>query len=81
MKLTAPQLAALQLYALPDGKRIRQGWTPRRDVVNRLAHLGLVAVRREWVHNGLTYRSKQRLAIVDVKVTDAGRQLIMNEEN
>lgn len=81
MKLTAPQLAALKLYALPDGQRIRQGWTPRRDVTGRLAHLGLVAVRTEWVHNGATYRSKQRLAIVDVKVTEAGRQLIMNREN
>lgn len=76
MKLTAPQLAALQLYALPDGQRIRQGWTPRRDVVGRLAALGLVAVRADWVHNGLTYRSKQRLAVVDVKVTPTGRALL-----
>lgn len=81
MKLTEPQLAALRLYALSDGERVREGRTPRVNVIGRLAQLGLVAIRTEWVHNGTTYRSKQRLAIVDVQVTPAGRRLIASEED
>lgn len=82
-KLTAPQLAALRLYALPDGEALRLGWWPRRDVTGRLAALGLVTVRTALVHQGLTYRSRQRLDIVHVAVTPEGRGLLdsTHEEN
>lgn len=75
-KLTAPQLGALRLYAMPDGEAIRQGWWPRRDVTGRLAQLGLLKVRTEMVHQGLTYRSRQRLEVVHVTVTTEGRALL-----
>lgn len=76
IKLTAPQLAALRFFALPDSERIRADRRPRRDLVGRLSPLGLLNVRTAWVHIGTTYRSKQRLAVVDVHVTDAGRALL-----
>jgi hypothetical protein len=74
--LTAPQLAALRHFAQSDAERNRAGWTPRIDVIGRLAALGLVRTRTAWVHNGLTYRSRQRLAVVDVYVTDTGRAVL-----
>ena len=75
MKLTAPQLQALRYYATEGRERWRIP-SPRADVRGRLGALGLLRFRTEWVHRGLTYRSRQRLTVVDVFVTDAGRVLL-----
>lgn len=71
-RLTGPQLRAL---ATEGPQRWRQT-SPRADVRGRLGALGLLTFRIEWVHTGLTYRSRQRLTVVDVFVTDAGRALL-----
>lgn len=48
---------------------------PRVDVLKRLEEMGLVELRRAWVHVGLTIRSRQRFAIVDRHLTAEGRRL------
>lgn len=81
MKLTAPQLRVLRYYAA--GVRTNRDAVfgpPRRDVRGRLVQMGLLSVRTAMVHTGTTYRSKQRLAVVDVYVTDAGRALLAEIE-
>lgn len=76
MKLTAPQLQALRFYASSDRERWQADRYPRADVRGRLGALGLLSFRTAMVHSGTTYRSRQRLAVVDVYVTDAGRALL-----
>lgn len=71
--LTVPQLRVLRYYAAPLRDRDYTVRSPRRDVRGRLVQMGLLSVRTAMVHTGITYRSKQRLAVVDVYVTDAGR--------
>ena len=75
MKLTAPQLAALRYYATEGYPRYKLSG-PRANVRDRLVRLGLLTVRTAMVRTGTTYRSRQRLAVVDVHVTDAGRALL-----
>jgi hypothetical protein len=75
MKLTAPQLAALRFYATEGPERWKMP-SPRADVRGALGALGLLRFRTEWVHTGLTYRSRQRYTVVDVYMTDAGRALL-----
>lgn len=81
-RLTGPQLQALRFYATEGSQRWQQP-SPRADVRGRLVQLGLLTVRTAWVHNGITYRSKQRLAVVDVHMTDSGRAALakLTEEN
>ena len=75
-KPTPAQLAAVRYAdALSRGKFLP---TPRRDVICRAAEAGLVEVELQYVHSGLTYRSRQRLEISHIKVTDAGRALLDN---
>jgi len=76
VKLTAPQLLALRFYASSDRERWTADRYPRADVRGRLGALGLLSFRTAMVHTGTTYRSRQRLAVVDVYVTDAGRALL-----
>jgi hypothetical protein len=76
MKLTAPQVEALRFYATQSPERWRADRYPRADVRGRLGALGLLSFRTAMVHVGTTYRSRQRLAVVDVYVTDAGRALL-----
>jgi hypothetical protein len=78
VKLTEPQLAALQYYGTDSRERwrVHASWGPRADVRGRLVSMGLLSVRTAMVHAGTTYRSRQRLAVVDVHMTDAGRALL-----
>lgn len=76
MKLTAAQLRALRFYVTEDPARWKTDRYPRADVRGRLGALGLLSFRTAMVHTGTTYRSRQRLAVVDVYVTDAGRILL-----
>lgn len=77
MKLTVPQVEALRFYATESSERWRVERYPRADVRSRLGTLGLLSFRTAMVHAGITYRSRQRLAVVDVYVTDAGHALLI----
>jgi hypothetical protein len=81
MKLTDPHRpsagrAAVLRHRAPGALEGARQLGPRADVRGRLGALGLLSFRTAWVHTGTTYRSRQRLAVVDVHVTDAGRQLL-----
>lgn len=78
IKLTAPQLAALRFYASEGRERWAADRYPRADVRGRLGALGLLSFRTAMVHTGTTYRSKQRLMVTDVYVSEAGRALLAN---
>lgn len=76
MKLTPAQVRALRFYAAEGPTRWKADRYPRADVRGRLGALGLLSFRTAMVHTGTTYRSRQRLAVVDVYVTDKGRALL-----